>query len=61
MFDINGTRVTYTCTSYSNLDPVSFTATVTIAGGTEEVAITDIQTTSGREINYAKTSSGTYL
>jgi hypothetical protein len=29
--------------------------------GTNTTTITDIQATSGREINYAKTSSGTYL
>jgi hypothetical protein len=31
------------------------------SNGSTNVTITDIQTTSGREINYAKTSSGTYL
>lgn len=60
-YSISGTRVTYTCHASSNIDPVKFAATVTIAGGYEPVVITDVQTTSGREINYVKTTSNTYL
>ena len=59
-FSIDGTKVTYACYSSNSMDPVTFTVTVTL-GGTQDIVITDIQTTSGREINYAKKRSGAYL